>query len=150
MGNKFIEIRPGCGKDFGLQTEIIPVDQITGMYIVMPEGREIRITFKKGDASFTRTEYYHNKLQCKYRWHHFEALLGLSPTKENSFNQLETNIEESILALSELRNLYAQYINLYNSINNTSENTLSYDASIDEITKHVQDLLDKDTLEEEK
>lgn len=80
--SKFVELRFGQG-DMGksisnrqdvedgelfIQRELVPIDAIQDMYIILPEKRNIRITFENRGHVFSRIEYYKNEIDCLKRW----------------------------------------------------------------------------------
>lgn len=92
---RFIEIRPGCycpeAEVHGTYAEIIPVNQLTGLFIDKCTDRNICITFEKNGKSFKRTEYYHDSTECKERWHQLKEMLGIHTYSDVC--PLETDIE---------------------------------------------------------
>ena len=89
---KFIELRFGQGdlgrslgirQDVGegelfVQREIVPVKAIKDAYIVLPEKRNIRITFEHSGRTFSRTEYYKSAVDCIKRWTMIRKACGFS------------------------------------------------------------------------
>ena len=86
---KFIELRFGQGdlgkslmdgkKDYEqfIQREIVPIKAIQDAYVILPEKRNIRITFKSKGRLFSRTEYYKNEIDCIKRWAMIRKALGI-------------------------------------------------------------------------
>lgn len=87
---KFIELRFGQG-DLGksiskredveegqyfVQREVVPVSAIKDAFIILPDKRNIQITWKKGDRLFTRVEYYRDTIDCIKRWTMIKHALG--------------------------------------------------------------------------
>lgn len=87
---KFIELRFGqgmLGKEFidrkknhetFVQRELVPVKAIKDAFIVLPEKRNIQITFEHGGRLFTRTEYYKNTIDCIKRWVMIKKACGIT------------------------------------------------------------------------
>ena len=79
---KFIELRFGQGDmgksicnrkdvadgEYFIQRELVPIKAIKDAYVVLPEKRNIRITFESKGHLYTRTEYYKNQVECIKRW----------------------------------------------------------------------------------
>ena len=92
--NKFIELRFGQGdlgrkilgqKDTGefyVQKEIVPVKAIRDAYVILPEKRNIRISFEIDGRLFKRTEYYANEIDCIKRWAFLRRMLGAVSGKD--------------------------------------------------------------------
>lgn len=79
--SKFIELRFGqgqWGKESLVQREIVPVDAIKNAFIVLPEKRNIQITFDTCGRICTRTEYYKNEIDCIKRWCMIRKALGFT------------------------------------------------------------------------
>ena len=89
---KFLELRFGQG-DLGrsitnrkdvdegelfIQREIIPVKSIEDAYIVLPEKRNTRITYKHRGKLWSRTEYYRNPADCLRRWCMIRKACGMT------------------------------------------------------------------------
>ena len=80
--SKFIELRFGQGDlgksicnrkdiedgDLFIQRELVPVKAIKDAYIILPERRNIKITFESKGHLFSRIEYYKNEIDCLKRW----------------------------------------------------------------------------------
>lgn len=85
---RFVELRFGqghFGDDLCVQREIIPVDSIVDMFVVLPDKRNIQMTWKVGDRMFTRTEYYKNVTDCLKRWCFLRKACGMT-AREISMN----------------------------------------------------------------
>lgn len=92
--NKFIELRFGQGdlgrkilgqKDTGefyVQKEIVPVKAIRDAYVILPEKRNIRISFEIDGRLFKRTEYYADEIDCIKRWAFLLRKLGAVSGKD--------------------------------------------------------------------
>lgn len=89
---KFIELRFGQG-DLGksvchrkdvddgetfIQRELVPVKAIKDAYVILPEKRNIRITFESKGHLFSRTEYYKNEIDCIKRWSMLRRACGIT------------------------------------------------------------------------
>ena len=87
---KFIELRFGQGtlgkelidgkKDHEhyVQRELVPVKAIKDAFIILPEKRNIQITFEAGGREFTRIEYYKNTIDCIKRWVMIKKACGIT------------------------------------------------------------------------
>lgn len=89
---KFIELRFGqgslgmsvCGngsenKEYYTQRELVPLKCIHNAFIVLPDRRNIQITFENNGRMFTRTEYYKNPIDCIKRWSWLKLAMGFRP-----------------------------------------------------------------------
>ena len=90
--SKFIELRFGqgdLGRSLGIndkvpegevfvQREIVPIKAIKDAYIVLPERRNIRITFDSCGRICKRTEYYKTEIDCIKRWCMIRKALGFT------------------------------------------------------------------------
>lgn len=89
---KFIELRYGQG-DLGkslcnrkdvedgelfIQWELLPVNAIKDARIILPEKRNISITFERKGHLFTVTEYYKNTIECIKRWVMIRRACGMT------------------------------------------------------------------------
>lgn len=91
---KFIELRFGQGdlgreilgqKDTGefyVQKEIVPVNAIKDAFVILPEKRNIRISFEIDGRLFKRTEYYADEIDCIKRWAFLLRKLGAVSDKD--------------------------------------------------------------------
>ena len=89
---KFIELRFGqgdLGRSLGLrkdiepgetfvQREIVPLKAIKDAYVILPEGRNISITFESKGRLFTRVEYYKDRIDCIKRWTMIRKACGMT------------------------------------------------------------------------
>ena len=78
---RFLELRFGQGSpndESLVQREIVPVKAIQDAFIVLPDKRDIQITWKVGGRTFTRTEYYANEVDCLRRWAVIKHTCGIS------------------------------------------------------------------------
>jgi len=89
---KFIELRFGQGdlgkslthrkdvedREYFIQREIIPVKAIEDVYVILPEKRNIRITYKHRGKLWQRTEYYKNEIDCIKRMTMIRRACGIS------------------------------------------------------------------------
>ena len=92
--NKFIELRFGQGDlgreilgqentgEFYVQKEIVPVKAIRDAYVILPEKRNIRVSFEIDGRLFKRTEYYANEIDCIKRWTFLRRMLGTVSSKD--------------------------------------------------------------------
>lgn len=87
---KFIELRFGQGDlgkklingqeshEFYVQRELIPISALKDAYIILPEKRNIRITYENKGRLFSRTEYYRNEIDCIKRWCMIRKACGIA------------------------------------------------------------------------
>ena len=74
---EFIELRFGQGRG-EVQRELVPIKQIKNAYVILPEKRNIRISFEDGNGKIRRrTEYYKNEIDCIKRWTFIKLSCGL-------------------------------------------------------------------------
>lgn len=85
---KFIELRfgqGGWGPDNLVQREIVPIKAIKNAFVILPEKRNISITFENAGRLFSRTEYYKNEIDCIKRWCFLKKACGMS-SRDNEIN----------------------------------------------------------------
>ena len=79
LGRSVLGKRDNDDTEYYIQRQLIPVTAIKNAYVVLPEKRNIRITFDVGDGRlFTREEYYKDVIDCIKRWVMIKKACGIN------------------------------------------------------------------------